>query len=289
MSKENIQTTLDSKEEREVIKEEKDPWGLLLRKDKVTKDVLDKKDIWLTKTEVDIIDSEDFQRLREVMQIPFADLVYIGATHTRFEHSIGTLDMVQKMIDNINMNAERWDGCEKLTSRDIFIARLVGLLHDLAHLSFPHILEDGAIVEERQWADQDRIKKFLSEGAKICEIIKKNIKEAFVKCKASGWEEAFKEAIEDIKESLIIIEKGVKEAKREVVYADIVGNTICADILDYILRDLLHAGLEGQYDARILSFFVVKRVDGKRRVVLRLFKDGEYRDSVLSSCMQILD
>jgi HD superfamily phosphohydrolase len=289
LSEKGIQTELDKKEDKTFKKVEKDPWNILLRKDKVTKDALDKKDIWLTKTEVDIIDSKDFQRLREVMQIPFADLVYVGATNTRFEHSIGTTDMVQKMIDNINMNADRWEGCERLNSRDMFIARLVGLLHDLAHLSFPHILEDGAIIKERQWADQDRIRKFLGEGSEIYNIIKKNIKEAFEKCGLPEWEEAFKEAIEDIKESLIITERGVNEAKREVVYADIVGNTICADILDYILRDLFHTGLEGQYDARILSFFVVKRVDGKRRVVLRLFKDGEYRETVLTSCMQILE
>lgn len=290
MSKEKIQTFLVEEKKGEKEKEvKKDPWVLLLKRDKVTKDALDKKDVWLTKTEVEIIDSKDFQRLREIAQIPFADFVYIGATHTRFEHSIGTLHMVQTMIDNINVNADRWDGYERLTPRDIFIARLVGLLHDLAHLPYPHILEDGAIIKEKQWADKDRITKFLSARSEIYIIIEKNIKEAFEKCKLPNWEEAFKETMEDIKESLVIIEKGVKEAKREVIYADIVGNTICADILDYIPRDLFHTGLEGQYDARILSFFVVKTIDGRRRVVLRLFKDGEYRDSVLSSCMQILE
>jgi HD superfamily phosphohydrolase len=38
-----------------------------------------------------------------------------------------------------------------------------------------------------------------------------------------------------------------------------------------------------------LSYFVVKKVDGKRKVALRLFKDDKYRDSVLSTCMNILD
>jgi len=286
MKKQELQSFLE--EEGKIKREEMDPWALLLKDIKVTKDPLDGKDIWLNKVEVEIIDSQDFQRLREISQIPFADFIYIGATHTRFEHSIGTLYMIQSMIDNINKNAVRWEHCEKLSSRDIFITRVVGLIHDLAHLTYPHILEDGAIFKEKQWADKDRIKKFLSENTKIYSIIEENIKEVFKKCKRP-WEGAFKEAIEDIKESVRIIEEGVEGVKREVVFADIVGNTVCADILDYIPRDILHTGLSGKYDDRILSYFVVKKIDGKRRVVLRLYKDDEYRDSVLSSYMQILD
>ncbi|MFX0210399.1 MAG: HD domain-containing protein [Candidatus Hodarchaeota archaeon] len=287
MEKEKIQTFLVEEEREEEIK--KDPWTLLLKEVKVTKDSLDKKDIWLNEVEVEIIDSQDFQRLREISQIPFAEFAYMGATHTRFEHSIGTLHLVQTMASNINKNADRWEGCERLSSRDIFIARLVGLLHDLAHLTYPHILEDGAIFKEKQWADEERIEKFLGENTEIYSIIRRNIKEAFEKCKEPDWKKAFAEAIEDIKESLRNIEKGIEETKREIVFADIVGNTICADILDYIPRDMFHTGLEGRYDDRILSYFVVKKVDGKRRVAIRLFKDNKYRDSILSSCMQILE
>jgi len=238
MEKKEVQTFLEEEKRNDEI--ENDPWTLLLEEVKVTKDPLDKKDIWLNKAEVEIIDSQDFQRLREVSQIPFADFVYIGATHARFEHSIGIVYMVQTMIDNANKNADRWESCERLSSRDIFITRLVGLLHDLAHLSYPHILEDGAIFKEKQWADKERIKKFVGENTEIYSIIEENIEEAFKECKNPGWKEAFKEAIEDIKESLRIIEEGVKGGEREVVFADIVGNTICADILDYVPRDIFH-------------------------------------------------
>lgn len=272
-----------------VEKIETDPWALLLLPEKETRDALSKKDIRLTKLEVEIIDSPEFQRLREIQQIPFADFVYIGATHTRFEHSIGILDKIQTIIDNINRNADRWKDCEKLSAKDIVITRIIGLIHDLAHLAYPHILEDGAIFKERQWADKERLEKFLGKNSRIYTVIKRHIEEAFKKCGKSGWEEAFNEVIEDIRESLRVIEEGGEGAEREVIFADIVGNTICADVLDYIPRDIFHTGLGGQYDDRIFSFFVIKRLNGKRRLVIRLFKNNKYRDAVLSSCMEILE
>ena len=271
-------------------KKEMSPWDLLLREVKVIKDSLDKKDIWINKVEKEIIDTEHFQRLREIQQIAFADFVYVGATHRRFDHSLGTLYVTQAIIDNINKNAQRWLNCEGLDSRDKFISRIVALIHDMAHLSYSHIIEDGKLCAKKQWADPDRIKKFIGESAEIYQIIQKDIKEAFEKSKESNWEEAFKEVIEDIKYSLNLIEEPATRLEpRELVYADIVGNTICADILDYIPRDLFYTGLPGQYDDRILSYFVVKRVNGKRRAIIRLYKGDEYRDSVLSSIMEILD
>ncbi|MGC8651897.1 MAG: HD domain-containing protein [Candidatus Micrarchaeia archaeon] len=76
-------------------------------------------------TALKIIEDSNMQRLRYIHQIGFAFLVYPGATHTRFEHSIGTMQATREMESAI------WD-----SSTEDFI--YMGLLHDIGHGPFSH-------------------------------------------------------------------------------------------------------------------------------------------------------
>src|SRR5215216_5366015 len=80
---------------------ESQPWDLpsdLLETSKVITDPIH-GDIFVTELERRIIDSSAFQRLRRVQQLGTTHLVYPGATHTRFAHSLGTLRVVQDLFD----------------------------------------------------------------------------------------------------------------------------------------------------------------------------------------------
>ncbi|MCH2111637.1 MAG: hypothetical protein MK213_02170, partial [Planctomycetes bacterium] len=59
-------------------------------------------DIPLTAEEFQILDTPEMQRLRNVRQLGTAYLVYPGAQHSRFEHSVGTAHLASKMIQSIN-------------------------------------------------------------------------------------------------------------------------------------------------------------------------------------------
>src|SRR5947209_17075864 len=61
----------------------------------------------LTPLAVEIMNSAEFQRLAGLRQLGFSDLVFRGATHTRFEHSIGTYFMCRAMMRRIVQNHER--------------------------------------------------------------------------------------------------------------------------------------------------------------------------------------
>lgn len=86
-------------------------------------------DISLGKIEKDIIESAEFQRLRYVRQIGFGYLVYIGANHTRFEHSIGTMK-ITKDVANV------------LCPDNAVDLSIAALLHDVGHAPFSHTLDD---------------------------------------------------------------------------------------------------------------------------------------------------
>jgi HD superfamily phosphohydrolase len=57
--------------------------------------------------ECDIINHPVFQRLRRIRQLSLTDMVYPGATHTRFEHSIGVMQMASDMFDCVVINSKQ--------------------------------------------------------------------------------------------------------------------------------------------------------------------------------------
>ena len=62
-------------------------------------------DVYITHEEISLLDTREVQRMRGIKQLGTAYLIYPGAVHTRFEHSIGTLHVTERVIDAINRNA----------------------------------------------------------------------------------------------------------------------------------------------------------------------------------------
>lgn len=91
--------------------------------------------------EMDIVNSEYYQRLRRIKQLSLTDMVYPGATHTRFEHSLGVVQMASDMFDSIvwkAANLQRLELDPKSLPRIRKIIRLAALLHDIGHAPFSH-------------------------------------------------------------------------------------------------------------------------------------------------------
>jgi uncharacterized protein len=86
-------------------------------------------DVFITELEREIIDSPDFQRLRGVRQLGNVLHVYPTALHTRFDHSLGTLAMVERMIQAIRGNAVSTDEERRITPLQQVLARLYALRH----------------------------------------------------------------------------------------------------------------------------------------------------------------
>lgn len=81
-----------------------------------------------------IIETKEFQRLNMVKQLGFTYLVFPGATHSRFEHSLGTYYLAREASTRLGLD-----------SNDVLEVSLAGLLHDVGHSPFSHSLEDSMI------------------------------------------------------------------------------------------------------------------------------------------------
>jgi HD superfamily phosphohydrolase len=64
--------------------------------------------VYLSRAEWDIINSPAFQRLRDVKQLAMGHVVYPGAIHTRFEHSIGCVHQADRILHQLRRTQERY-------------------------------------------------------------------------------------------------------------------------------------------------------------------------------------
>lgn len=171
-----------------------------------------------------LIQTSAFQRLRRIRQLGFANLVYHGAEHSRFAHSVGVLHVARRICDRLEVGPD--DRLEVLCA---------AALHDVGHGPFSHAIESVTGVHHETYSsllveDDLEIHGLLSA---VSSDLPRRVAAYF------GPREAF--------------------ASERQVFLDIVSSQLDADRLDYILRDGLATGVKiGVYDfERILSMFQV--------------------------------
>ncbi|MCS6784128.1 MAG: HD domain-containing protein [Candidatus Caldarchaeum sp.] len=87
--------------------------------------------ISLTPEERALVDTRAVQRLRRISQLPLVYLVYPGARHSRFDHSLGCMHLAGEFADHLNL-----DETEKN------LLRAAAVLHDVGHTPYSHLLEE---------------------------------------------------------------------------------------------------------------------------------------------------
>ena len=103
-----------------------------------------------------LVDTEVFQRLRYVRQLGWTYLVYPGATHSRFEHALGTHHLSRRTLALL---CEAEDATS-ISEQEQAIVRSAALLHDVGHYPFSHALEEiGALHHE------DVARPLITQGA----------------------------------------------------------------------------------------------------------------------------
>ena len=94
--------------------------------------------IEVSKDELRLIDSKPCQRLRYIRQLGFAEAAFPGATHSRYAHSLGAMQMATRMLDQLlpplNLDPQQQRILRQAT-------RLAVLFHDLGHPPLSHALE----------------------------------------------------------------------------------------------------------------------------------------------------
>src|SRR6185312_8231235 len=106
--------------------------------------------IHLDSFEKRVVDSPAFQRLRHITQLALTYLIYPGATHKRFEHSLGVMELAGRVFDVVTKPGNLTDEVRELVPEIALsdslgywrkVLRMAALCHDIGHLPFSHAAE----------------------------------------------------------------------------------------------------------------------------------------------------
>jgi HD superfamily phosphohydrolase len=172
-----------------------------------------------------LLNAAEFQRLRRIRQLGMASLVYPGADHSRYSHSLGVMETARKILDQLRRSRTIDEEAETT-------AVVAALLHDLGHGPFSHVFERVSGIHHERLT-QRLISDPGSEVHQILFQFDKLMPERvlhFLQCKPS-----------------------------RTYFCDILSSQLDADRLDYLLRDNLMTGSRyGRYDLNwLLHAFTV--------------------------------
>lgn len=170
-----------------------------------------------------VVNSAALQRLRGIRQLAMASLVYPGALHTRFDHTLGVTHVAGLMADRLKIDGE-----------ELRLVLLAGLLHDTGHGPFSHVSEASL-----EWfGDKTKLKsdqaqhkiheavtaEIVRTDQVLCSLLPDTVREAVIRLLGDAWD-------------------------GRPVLKQIVSGPLDADKQDYLLRDSYFCGVQyGHYD-----------------------------------------
>ncbi|KAK2374535.1 hypothetical protein P8452_47127 [Trifolium repens] len=173
------------------------------------------------------VDTEQFQRLRDLKQLGLTHMVFPGAVHSRFEHSLGVYCLAGKATDIIKKYQGAEIGIEKI---DVLAVKLAGLLHDVGHGPFSHTFERGflpLVLNGATWSHEEMSEKMIDHI-----VDEHNI-------------DLDSQLLKKVKEMITSSSDHPPQRENKFLY-DIVANGrngIDVDKFDYIVRDSRACGL----------------------------------------------
>jgi len=190
----------------------------------------------------ELIETPAFQRLRYVRQLGLAFLVYPGATHSRFEHALGTYHLARRSLTLLDES----DGLSGIPREECAIVAAAALLHDVGHYPFSHALEEiGALHHEE-------VARPLIGGGEIGAILTARLGK-------------------DAPARIIELVRGESGSPLQ----RLISGSLDLDKLDYLRRDAFMCGVSyGDIDVDRLLNSLVLIADDRRRVSVGIAEKG---------------
>jgi HD superfamily phosphohydrolase len=229
--------------------------------------------IKLSPLEVVLIDSPLVQRLRFIRQLGVVHWVYPGATHSRFEHTLGVLHQAQQLINAINQASGAGPATAPIDETKAALIRLCAVLHDVGHGVFSHVSEHALT---RRLDLKLALQSFAHDNGlakiQLSELV------AFHIIGSAAFQRMLAIAFDNLQNPLSQGGSSAENGKRVAQLAqkaiighhvdekvpllhEIITGPFDADKLDYYARDAKHAGVPSTLDiSRLLQKITTRQV-----------------------------
>ncbi|XP_060087008.1 deoxynucleoside triphosphate triphosphohydrolase SAMHD1 [Heteronotia binoei] len=227
---------------------------------------------------VRIIDTPQFQRLRYIKQLGGTYYVFPGASHNRFEHSLGVGHLAGRLVRALQERQPELD----INQRDILCVQIAGLCHDLGHGPFSHMF-DGRFIPlanpKSKWKhEQASVKMFdylivSNELGPVMEYYGLRLPEdtEFIKEQIGG----------PTKTNDCSWPYRGRPKEKSFLYEIVANqrNGVDVDKWDYFARDCHHLGIQNNFDyERFIKFARVCKVDNEKHICTRDKEVGNLYD-----------
>lgn len=184
-----------------------------------------------------VLDCAALQRLRHIHQLALSYLLYPGATHRRFEHSLGVMELASRIFDVVTNPENLTDEVRHIVPADPHklhywhrTLRVAALCHDTGHLPFSH-------AAERELLPEGTDHESLTEAVIRSEEMKR------------VWKDMKLDADDVVALAVEPEDAGALGPWEAILNEIITGEVFGADRMDYLLRDSLHTGVAyGRFD-----------------------------------------
>lgn len=184
-----------------------------------------------------VLDCPALQRLRHVHQLALSYLVYPAATHRRFEHSLGVMELATRIFDVVTHPDNLTDAVRDIVPTDTHrlltyrrALRMAALCHDVGHLPFSHAAEAELLPEG---TDHETLTEAVIRSDHMTAI----------------WNDMKLDPDDIVALAVEPAEAGNLPPWEAILNEIITGEVFGADRMDYLLRDSLHAGVAyGRFD-----------------------------------------
>ena len=191
----------------------------------------------ITKLEQQILAIPLVQRLRRIRQLGVVNLVYPGANHSRFEHSVGVMQLTSILLDDLYRRGQ----IDNVDYANMQAIRLAGLLHDVGHGPFSHTFEELARFGYG-FSHEEITEDVLLSSPDLLRLVGKRMVVAIVKFLKGGM---------------------IGGIPGEIIKGD-----IGTDRMDYLIRDTYYTGLGHRPDISGLVSCIRLLGDKKKRVAV---------------------
>lgn len=175
---------------------------------------------------LDLIGTPEFQRLRRIRQLGVSSMVFPGAEHSRFVHSLGVYNFAQRMLDCLIRRYQGTEAAMLLKSNARFV-KVAALLHDIGHGPFSHLSEKA--FEEPGHHEKRTANLIRNSDSAIYKILQRYDLDPI--------------SVADL----------IEHVTSYPLLADFISSQLDADRMDYILRDALNTGVKyGSFDVEWL-------------------------------------